>query len=120
MPSILPEVILFYYFLFTSEESSQTYLQHLINPHVLHNLIVAENVIARVLQEFLLGGPAPRGSGFGTEHKNKYPAGILYPLVAKYLASEPDLAKQKLLLSGLIERLIVGLSMPGRYIGIRI
>ena len=120
MPSIIPEVILFYYFLFTSEESSQTYLQHLINPHVLHNLIVAENVIARVLQEFLLGGPAPRGSGFGTGHKNKYPAGILYPQAVNYLSSEPDIAKRKQLSSGRFEKLRAGLPMPGRYVGTRI
>ena len=67
-----------------------------------------------------MDGPAPRGSGVGTGHKNKYPAGILYPPVEKYLASEPDLAKQNRLSSGLINRLRAVLPMPGRYVGTRI
>ena len=65
----------------------------------------------------VLDGPAPRGSGVGTGYKYKYLAGVLYPPVAKYLASEPELAKQKRLSSGLIERLIAGLPFPGRYVG---
>ena len=65
----------------------------------------------------MLDGPAPRGSGVGTGHKNKYPADILYPPVAKYLSSEPDLAKQKRLSSIMIERLREGLTIPGRYVG---
>ena len=43
----------------------------------------------------LLDGLAPRGNGVGTGYKDKYPAGVLYPPVAKYLTSEPDLAKGK-------------------------
>ena len=64
--------------------------------------------------------PDPHGSGVGTEHKNKYPEGILYPLVAKYLAIKPDLAKQKRLLSGLFKIFLSGLPMPSRYVGTRI
>ena len=43
----------------------------------------------------VLDGSASRGSGVGTGNKNKYPAGIFYPTVAKYLSSEPDIAKRK-------------------------
>ena len=43
----------------------------------------------------VLDVPSQCGSGVGTGHKNKYPAGILYPPVEKYLSSEPDLAKWK-------------------------
>ena len=68
----------------------------------------------------LLYGPAPRGSGVGTGNKKKYPAGILYPPVAKYLASNPDIAKRKRLSYGLLKRLREGLPMPGRYVGTRI
>ena len=68
----------------------------------------------------VLDGSTPRGSGVGTGHKNKYPTGILYPPVAKYLSSKPDIAKRKRLLSGLIERLRAGLPMPSRYIGTHI
>ena len=68
----------------------------------------------------LLDRPAPRGSGVGTGYKDKYPAGVLYPPVAKCLASKPDLSKRKQLLSGLLEGLRSGLPLPGRYVGTRI
>ena len=68
----------------------------------------------------MLDVTSPRGSLVGTGHKNKYPEGILYPPVAKYLESEPDIANQKRLLSGLLKRLISGLSLPGRYVCTRI
>ena len=45
-----------------------------------------------VQRSSVLDGPAPHGSGFGTRYKDKYPAGVLYPSVAKYLAGELDLA----------------------------
>ena len=61
--------------------------------------------------------PDPHGSGVGTEHKNKYPAGILYPPVAKYLSRKTDIAKQKRLSSGLLKQFISCLLMPGRYVG---
>ena len=79
----------------------------------------AENRLL-VKQRSVLGGPALSGSGFGTGHKNKDPAGILYLPVAKYLASKPDLAKRKQLLPGLIERLRAGMALPGKYAGTRI
>ena len=62
-------------------------------------------------------GPDPCGSGVGTRYKDKYPTGVLYPPVAKYLVSEPDLAKRKQLSSGLLERLRAGLPLPCRYVG---
>ena len=65
----------------------------------------------------VLDGSTPRGSGVGTGHKNKYPTGILYPPVAKYLSSKPDIAKQKRLSSGLLKKFSAGLPMPGRYVG---
>ena len=68
----------------------------------------------------VLDRPDPRGSGVETGHKNRYPEGILYPPVEKYLTSEPDLAKQKRLSSCLLERLRAGMSMPGRYVSTRI
>ena len=64
----------------------------------------------------MLDRSAPCGSLVGTGHKNKYPAGVLYLPVTKYLASEPDLANQKQLLSGLIDLLRAGLTLPGRYV----
>ena len=73
-----------------------------------------------VQRRSVLDRSASRGSGVGTGHKNKYPAGILYLPVAKYLSSKPDIAKRKRLLSGLIERLRAGLPMPSRYIGTHI
>ena len=68
----------------------------------------------------VLDGSAPRGSGVGTGYKNKYPVGVLYPPVAKYLLSEPDISKQKLLLYVLLERLRAGLPIPSKYVGTRI
>ena len=68
----------------------------------------------------LLDGSDPCGSGVGTGHTNKYPAGILYPLVEKYLTRQLDLAKRKRLSSGLIEPLIAGLPIPYRYVGTHI
>ena len=70
-----------------------------------------------IRMSILLDEPAPRGSGVGTGYKYKYPAGVLYSPVAKYLTSEPDLAKRKKLSSSLLERLIAVLNFPGRYVG---
>ena len=46
-------------------------------------------------QRSALDGTAPCGCVVGTGYTDKYPEGVLYPLVPKYMASELDLAKQK-------------------------
>ena len=65
----------------------------------------------------MLDGTATRGSVVGTAYKDKYPAGVLYTSVTKYLAREPNIAKRKRLSSGLLKRLRAGLLLPGRYAG---
>ena len=87
---------------------------------LLVNYIKRRYCVLVYVSHFLLDGSAPRGSGVRTGHKNKYPAGILYPQAVNYLSSEPDIAKRKQLSSGRFEKLRAGLPMPGRYVGTRI